>query len=274
MSADNTSTVKKNDRTGLERVFSYGIPIAAFLASVVVGVSLALEKERSWWALAAAVVAAVATLYAAVAQHQREIKIDRLNENLKTLEEENTRLLEKVRRDITGGDSFAVAYFPFVDGAHWMTLRHFGTNTLREIRIDVSSFDGTRIEPPKHVLSLVYPSLLPNSVERVRPFQFKGDKFILQIDFRSSNGWWAETVKAVRVENELVFAFRAWNMRPGKPFAENVTLHQDVDSRFPRDGEDRVDWSVGPPISFDPSKVEVFTSEKSEELTRKSLDLK
>jgi cobalamin biosynthesis protein CobD/CbiB len=95
MPEDSNSTRKT--RSPLETVFSYGVPIAAFLAAAAVALSLAFEKEHSKWAFWAAIVAAVAALWTAISQHRRELKIDQLNDDLRDSGEKNERLGEENR---------------------------------------------------------------------------------------------------------------------------------------------------------------------------------
>jgi hypothetical protein len=78
--------------------------------------------------------------------------MNRLKGDIRKSGKENRGLLEKLRDVTAGGDGFAAIYFPYVDGKHWMTIRHFPPSnpkeepsTLRNIRITVASFDPTNI---------------------------------------------------------------------------------------------------------------------------------
>jgi hypothetical protein len=91
---------------------------------------------------------------------------------------------------------------------------------------------------------MVYPSLLPQAIELVKAIDFRGESFGLQVSFSAPNGWWAEAVKSVRVDGQLIFALQAWRM--AAETATRVILREDVHPKFPRP----VDWSLAKPIDL------------------------
>lgn len=226
-------------RSLLGSLVGYGLPILACIAAIVAAFLISREKEHTQWAFGIAVVVAITTLLAAISQHLRERETSHLTERLRKMAEENVRLIKALRGEFTGGDSFAMAYFPIKDGKHWFTLRHFGNETLRDIRIDVARFD-----PHQLLDTFVYPSLLPRAIEMVKPFEFKVDNIALQVSFHAPNGWWAETVKCVMTEGELVFALQAWRLNWIDGISEPIILHEDVHPRFPRQPNGTVDFSL------------------------------
>jgi hypothetical protein len=179
--------------------------------------------------LGVATVAAVMALLVAISQHLRERKASR----------ENVRLTNLLIGKITGGDSFAMAYFPFKDGKYWLAVRHFGNETLHDIRVEAVGGD-----PPKVLDTFIYPSLPPNSIELVHPIEFRGDSFGFQVSFNAPNGFWAEAVKVVRVEDQLVFALQAWRLIPNTNI--RMILREEVHPKFPVP----VDWSLGRPVDL------------------------
>jgi hypothetical protein len=246
-------------------LIGYGLPILACAAAVVAAFLIEQEREHTGWALGIASVAAITTLLSAISQHFRERETSRLGGRLTKLIEENSRLSKAIRSDVTGGDSFAMAYFPEKDGKHWLALRHFGNETLRDIRIKVDRFF-----PDQMMDAFVYPSLLPNAVEMLKPYEFRADEVTLQVSFHAPNGWWAETVKGVRKGGELIFALQAWRLDSSGTTLTRATLHEDVHPSFPRQPDGRVDWSVG---TLDVSKL-TPSIESAEDLRLRGLGMR
>jgi hypothetical protein len=264
-SSSSAPTELPSKRSQLRRSVAYGLPVLAFVAAGAAAYLISRDQEHSVWALGVAAFAAATTLLTAISQHLQERETSRLTDRLTNLAQENARLSGAIHDELIGGDSFAMAYFPKKNGQHWMALRHFGKQTLRDIRIVIQSFNPA----PKHVANFAYPNLLPNSIETVRPFEFRDDKVAIQISFQAPNGWWAETVKAVRKDGELIFALRVW--RPSTDGTlQFITLHEDVHSNYPRESNGQVDWSVG---TVDVSELGFPSNDTPEDLTRRGLGM-
>jgi hypothetical protein len=119
----------------------YGLPLLACIGAVVTAILVSHDGEHSISARNVAVAVAIVSLLTALFQHFCDVANDKEVTRLKQL--------------LTGGDSFLMAYFPFADGKHWLTLRHFGTDILRDMRVEIAAFDPHRI-----LAAFVYPSML------------------------------------------------------------------------------------------------------------------
>jgi hypothetical protein len=232
---------------------SYALPIAAFVSAVVAAVLVRFGKDHTSPALGVTVVTALVTLLSAVAQHFRERDLDKKSAQLEYYAKENLDKALEMQKVQTGGDSFALAYFPFFEDKYWLALKHFGAYPLGDLRLDVVAFHVTGQMPePKLVDRFVYPSLPPSANEVVKPINFGPGPVALQISFRAANGWWAQTVKAVWLEGRLRFAYKTWHhvqkdgvvlVVDGVVIAED--LYEEVDPLYPREPDGTVDWSFG-----------------------------
>jgi hypothetical protein len=224
------------------------MPYVLAVLSLACGATLAnavrTSHENSLAAYIAGLIAVATTFAAAVYQRVREIESDRQDSELLRLQLQNRRLVAELKQNLTGGSSFAVIYFPVVDGKRMMAIRHFGENPLTNIRITVIRF------PPKHSVEVIdrfiYPTLPPGAVETIKPVSLQFDKRLpFQIDFQTLNDFWSETVICSKANDEIVFAIRVW--RPGldEKGGWPRILKEQVHPKFPRDDKGRVDWSVG-----------------------------
>lgn len=218
-----------------QSALAYGLPLIALAAAIVLAyTALHKELEHSRLAFGAAVVAAVSSLLTAIGQHRREVTIDGLNEEIRKREEKILALTNTVNNNLTGGNSFAMVYFPVREGKRSMVIRHFGESPLRDIHIDVLTF----LPEMKLLDRFVYPSLHPNAIEMIKPIEIDmGRSFCFQVSFSTANGSWFEIVKGVRSDDDIVFALRARTL--------DKILHTEIHPKFPRDENGEVDWSVG-----------------------------
>ena len=223
----------------------YGLPLLAFAGAVVTAFLISHDAEHGQSARNVAVAIAIIALLTALFQHFRDVEGDRQAKLLEKLSKENVELNKALQSMITGGNSFLMAYFPLVDGKHWLTFRHFGEEPLDDIRVEVTAFD-----PHRTLAAFVYPSMLAGTTERLRPFVFNVQgRGALQVSFQALNGWWAETVIFMRNGGELLFALRAWRIAwKGDGTSERTILREEVHPRFPRGPSGEIDWSVAKPI--------------------------
>ena len=173
-----------------------------------------------------------------------------------------------IHDDLTGGDSFAMAYFPVRDGQHWLNLRHFGKNALRDIHVQVLLITSTQ-SPPKVVDVFSYPSLPLGQIEAVKPVTFTGDRLAFQIIFTAANIAWNETVKAVRKDGILIFALQTWRMVPEGP--KIIVLREDVHPSFPRLPNGSVDWSFG---TIEAAPANESANESADEMILRNLGMR
>jgi hypothetical protein len=178
------------------------------------------------------------------------------------LQSENQKLIEKINTNLTGGNSFAAIYYPIVKGKRVMTIRHFGDDPLTMIRISVI----TGI-PPRAVDGLVYPSLPPKAIEKIKPVSFNVEQRIaFQVSFETLNNSWNESVVCSNVAGELLFGLNVWRFKTGEDgISTREILFEDIHPRYPRDEHGNVDWSMG---TIDISGATIPTDTPEESISR------
>lgn len=238
-----SQTIKaKSGIRPIRSIIPYLLAASSFICAALVGYELMTNQEKSQTAYIAGLVAAATGVASALYQRSREIETDRQSAELVGLQVENQKLIAELKQTLTGGDSFAVVYFPVIEGKRMMTIRNFGDNPLTDIRITIMKF-----EPLKHIDGLIYPTLPPRAVEPVKPVTLQFDKrFPLQIDFTTLNNSWSQTLICAKANEEIVFALTVWKFDVDeRGNLTRVTLHEEVHPKFPRDSNGDVDWSVG-----------------------------
>jgi hypothetical protein len=229
-------------RKAVESAIPYILGAGSLVCAAVIGNFLRHDKDKTNGAYIAGLASAVVTFLGAVYARYSEIKADKQAETLLALQAENKGLIEKLGMTLTGGNSFAAVYYPVVEGKRVMTIRHFGIEPLTNIRISVIA--GM---PPKPIDGLIYPSLPPKAIEKIKPVTFNvHHRIAMQISFETLNKSWHETVVCSDVDGELLFALNVWRLQWNEDgTGKRDILFEEVHPRYPRGDDGNVDWSLG-----------------------------